>query len=301
MDKRRCAWCGTDNDPTRTSCTSCGTRLVPLREGEPIWAVPPESVAPLPPRSTEGWAPPSESATAPSAEGWGVGPQSGTPPVPAAPPGVLMSTAAATYPPQPLPPPNWAPPVTWPGSVPKASGSMPGALWAGIAVVVLAAMGFFLYQKMQSAIRFPDTIAGYQHDDSQIAETATEFMENTLKGVGIEAKAAIYGSIGTPAFIVVAFDTGGKPPPGSLDDFMTGFNSTSGSGTSIGRQVTETRDGVMYECGSIVSGQQGIGFDAAAVCLWGDDSTGGFVISTVSSDPKTAIDLTTQVHDAVVG
>ena len=286
MDKSRCAWCGTDNDPSLTSCTSCGTRLAPLQEGEPIWAVPPESVAPVPPRSAEAWA---------------VGSQPGTPPVPAAPPGVLQSTAAVGYPPQPLPPPNWAPPATWQGSVPKASSSMPGALWAGIAVVVLAAMGFFLFQKMQSAIGFPDTIAGYQHDESQIAKAATDTMESFIKGVGIEAKTAIYGDIGAPAFIVVAFDTGGEPPPGSLDEFMSGFNSTSGSGASLGRQVTETRDGVTYRCGSIVSQQSGTGFSAQAVCLWDDDSTGGFVISTVSSDPKSAVDLTAQVHDGVVG
>ena len=176
-----------------------------------------------------------------------------------------------------------------------------GALWVGIAFVVLIAIGVFFYQRMQSGISFPDTIAGYQHDQSQIAEAATEFMEKTLKSVGVEAKASIYGTIGTPAFIVVAFDTGGEPPPSSLDDFMGGFNSTSGSGASIGRQVTETRDGVRYRCGSIVSGQQGVGFDAAAVCLWDDDSTGGFVISTISSDPTSSVDLATQIHEAVVG
>jgi hypothetical protein len=301
VDKNRCAWCGTDNDPALTSCTSCGTRLVPLEEGEPIWAVPPESVAPVPPRSTAGWAVPSEPAASPPAEGWGGVPQSGTPPVPATPPGILQSTAAVAYPPQPLPPPNWAPPATWPGSVPKASGSMPGALWAAIAIVVLAAMGFFLYQKMQSAISFPDTLGGYQHDDSQIAKAATDTMESYMKGVGIEAKTAIYGDIGAPAFIVVAFHTGGEPPPGSLDEFMSGFNTTSGSGASLGHQVIETRDGVTYKCGSIVSQQPGTSFSAQAVCLWDDDSTGGFVISTVSSDPKSAVDLTAQVHDGVVG
>jgi len=178
---------------------------------------------------------------------------------------------------------------------------MPGALWGGIAAIVLAAMGFFLYQKMQSAIAFPDTIAGYQHDESQIAEAATDTMESFLKGAGIDVKTAIYGDIGAPAFIVVAFDTGGEPPPGTLDEFMSGFNTTSGSGASLSDQVTETRDGVKYKCGSIVSQEPGTSFSAQAVCLWDDDSTGGFVISTVSSDPNAAIDLITQVHDAVVG
>ena len=299
MEKSRCAWCGTDNDPALSSCSSCGTRLLPLEEGEPIWAVPPESVAPVPPRSNAGWAVPSEPAASQPSEGWGTGQQPGTPPVPAAPAGVLHSTAAPPYPPQPLP--NWAPPGTWPGSAPKASGSKPGALWAGIAVVVLAAMGFLLFQRMQGGISFPDTIAGYQHDESQIAKAATDTMETYMNGVGLKAKTAIYGNIATPAFIVVAFNTSGEPPPGSLDDFMTGLNSTSGSGASIGRQVTESRDGVTYRCGSIVSEQQGGGFDASAVCLWDDNSTGGFVISTVSSDPMSSVDLTAQIHEAVVG
>ena len=56
-----------------------------------------------------------------------------------------------------------------------------------------------------------------------------------------------------------------------------------------------------YRCGSIVSEQQGGGFDASAVCLWDDNSTGGFVISTVSSDPMSSVDLTAQIHEAVVG
>jgi len=77
-------------------------------------------------------------------------------------------------------------------------------------------MGFFLFQKMQSAISFPDTIAGYQHDDSQIAKAATEFLEKTLDGVGIEAKAAIYGDIAKTGFMVIAFETSGTPLPGTL-------------------------------------------------------------------------------------
>jgi len=286
VDKRRCAWCGTDNDPARTSCTSCGTRLTPLQEGEPIWAVPPESVAPVPP---------------PSTEGWGVGPQSGTPPVPAAPPGILQSTAAVAYPPQPLPPPNWAPPATWQGSVPKASSSMPGGLWAAIAVVVLAAMGFFLFQKMQSAISFPDTIAGYQHDDSQIAKAATEFLEKTLDGVGIEAKAAIYGDIAKTGFMVIAFETSGTPLPGTLEDFATGFAGTSGGSVDTGKAVTETRDGVTYRCASINMNRPASLGDPQAVCMWNDDDTGGFVITAISSNTEAAVDLAANVHDGVVG
>jgi hypothetical protein len=299
VEKNRCAWCGTDNDPALTSCTSCGTRLLPLEEGEPIWAVPPESVAPVPPRSTAGWAVPSEPAASPPAQGWGTGQQPGTPPVPAAPSGVLHSTAAVPYPPQPLP--NWAPPGTWPGSAPKASGSKPGALWAGIAVVVLAAMGFFLFQRMQGGISFPDTIAGYQHNDSQIAEAATEFMEKTLKSAGVEAKAAIYGDIATTGFMVIAFETGGAPLPSSLEDFATGFAGSGNGSVDTGKALTETRDGVTYRCASITLNRPATIGDPKAVCVWNDQDTGGFVIDAISPNTKAALDLAANVHDGVVG
>src|SRR5207247_8711313 len=99
---------------------------------------------------------PSAQAASQPSGGWGPEQQPGPPPVPAAPAGVPPSPTAPPYPPQPLP--NWAPPATWPGSAPKASGSKPGALWAGIAVVVLAAMGFLLFQRMQGGLSLPDTI-----------------------------------------------------------------------------------------------------------------------------------------------
>jgi hypothetical protein len=271
VDKSRCAWCGTDNDPSRTSCTSCGTRLVSLQEDEPVWAVPPESVSPVP--------------------------DSGTPPVPAAPSGVLHNTAAV--PPQPLPMPNWPPTVTWPGSAPKASGSMLGALWAVIAIVLLVAMGLFLYQRMQSGFGFPDTIAGYQHDESQIAEAATEFMEKTLKSVGVEAKAAIYGDISTTGFMVIAFETNGSPLPGGLEDFATGFAGSGGGSVDTGEAVTETRDGVTYRCAAIILDRPTATGDPRAVCVWNDQDTGGFIVDAVSPNTTAAMDLAWNVHDSV--
>src|SRR5206468_6065425 len=123
---------------------SGGTRRLPRGEGDPIWAAPPESVAPAPPRSNAGWAVPSEPAASQPSEGGGTGQQPGTPPVPAAPSGVLHSTAAVPYPPQPLP--NRAPPPTCPGSAPNARGSKPGALWAGLAVDRPAAPGYRPFQ-----------------------------------------------------------------------------------------------------------------------------------------------------------
>jgi hypothetical protein len=297
VDKIRCAWCGTDNDPGRTACTSCGTHLVPPQEGEPIWAVPPESVAPIPPRSTAGTSVPPEPASSPGSESWGAGPDPGTPQVPAAPSGVLHSTAAVQ--PQPLPMPSWPPTTTWPDSAPKASGSMAGALWAGIVVVVLVAFGFFLVQRMQSGISFPDTIAGYQHDESQIAEAATEFMEKTLKTVGVEAKAAIYGDLSTTGFMVIAFETDGSPLPGGLEDFATGFGASSGGSVDTGQAVTETRDGVNYRCAAIILDRPTTIGDPRAVCVWNDQDTGGFVIDAVSANTAAAMDLASNVHDSV--
>lgn len=221
--------------------------------------------------------------------------------MPAAPSGVHRSTGAVPYPPQPPAMPNWAPPATWPGASPKASGSMPGALWAAIAVVVLVTMGFFLYQKLQGGISFPDTIAGYQHDESQIAEAATEFLEKTLKSAGVEAKAAIYGDIATTGFVVIAFETNGSPLPGSLEDFATGFAGSGSGSIDTGKAVAETRDGVTYRCASIALNQPATIGDPKAVCVWNDQDTGGFVIDAISPDTKAAMDLAANVHDGVVG
>jgi hypothetical protein len=195
--------------------------------------------------------------------------------------------------------PSWPPTATWPGSAPKAGGSVPGALWAGIAIVVLVALGFFLYQRLQSGIGFPDTIAGYQHDESQIAEAATEFMEKTLKSVGVEAKAAIYGDLSTTGFMVIAFETDGSPLPGGLEDFATGFGGSGGASVDTGRAVTETRDGVTYRCAAIILDRATTIGDPRAVCVWTDQDTGGFVIDAVSQNTAAAMDLAANVHDSV--
>lgn len=176
---------------------------------------------------------------------------------------------------------------------------MPGALWAGIAIVVLVALGFFLYQRLQSGIGFPDTIAGYQHDESQIAEAATEFMEKTLKSVGVEAKAAIYGDLSTTGFMVIAFETDGSPLPGGLEDFATGFGGSGGASVDTGRAVTETRDGVTYRCAAIILDRATTIGDPRAVCVWTDQDTGGFVIDAVSQNTAAAMDLAANVHDSV--
>ncbi|HYU92831.1 MAG TPA: hypothetical protein VEN95_05070 [Actinomycetota bacterium] len=174
-----------------------------------------------------------------------------------------------------------------------------GALWVGIAIVILVAMGFFFYQKMQSGISFPDTIAGYQHDESQIAEAATEFMEKTLKSVGVEARAAIYGDISTTGFMVIAFETSGSPLPGGLEDFATGFDGSGGGSVDTGTAVTETRDGVTYRCAAIILGRPSTIGDPRAVCVWNDQDTGGFLIDAVSPNTSAAMDLASSVHDSV--
>jgi hypothetical protein len=178
---------------------------------------------------------------------------------------------------------------------------MAGPLRAGIVVVVLVALGFFLVQLLQSGIGFPDTIAGYQHDDSQIAEAATEFMEKTLKSVGLEAKAAIYGDLSTSGsgFMVIAFETDGSALPGGLEDFATGFGASSGGSVETGRAITETRDGVTYRCAAIIMDRPTTGGDPQAVCVWNDQDTGGFVVDAVSPDTTAAMDLASEVHDSV--
>jgi hypothetical protein len=176
---------------------------------------------------------------------------------------------------------------------------MAGPLWAGIIVVVLVTLGFFLVQGLQSGITFPDTIAGYQHDESQIAEAATEFMEKTLKSVDVEAKAAIYGDISTTGFMVIAFETDGSALPGGLEDFATGFGASSGGSVDTGQAVTETRDGVTYRCAAIILDRPTTIGDPRAVCVWNDQDTGGFVIDAVSANTAAAMDLAANVHESV--
>jgi hypothetical protein len=178
---------------------------------------------------------------------------------------------------------------------------MSGALWAGVAIVVLAALGIVLFQKLQSGIRFPDTIAGYQHDESQVAGAATDFMEKALKSAGVEAKAAIYGDISTTGFMVITFDTNGSPLPGGLEDFAGGFAGSSGGSVSTGEPVTETRDGVTYRCAAIILDRPTTTGDPRAVCVWSDQDTGGFIIDAVSPNTTAAMDLASNVHDSVAG
>ena len=179
---------------------------------------------------------------------------------------------------------------------------MVGVLFIGIAVLVLLAMALFLYQRLQSGISFPDTIAEYQHNDSQIADAATEFMEKTIKSMGVEAKAAIYGDTAAPAFVVIAFEADGSAlPGGGLEGFASGFAGSGAGSVDTGRAVTDTRDGVSYRCAPIILDRPTAIGDPRAVCLWTDEDTTGVVIDAVSADTTVAMDLAATVHDGVAG
>jgi len=261
----RCAWCGTENDPSATSCSSCGTRLGPVDAGAQAWS------SPLPP--------------APS------------PTVPVS--GPMGSGVEQPYAQHPAT--AWRAPVPWPEPVPSARGrSVPSGLWIGLVVAVLATMGVFFYLKLQRPISFPGSIAGYQHDESQIAKAATDFLEKSLKSVGIQAKAAIYGDISAPAFIVIGYERSGSTSTASLDEFARGFDSSSGGTTVVLEQkISENRNGVDYTCAPLQSSSSSTQAQARAVCMWQDVGTGGFVISGLSSDPGASLDLSAQIHDAV--
>lgn len=279
MDKIRCPWCGTENASGRTYCSSCGTRFVPPKEGESSWEAPPESINPVPPGSAEGPA---------------------VPPQPAMPPGVLHGTPAA--PPQPPSLPSWPPTATWPSAQTQATGSMVGVLLIGIAVLVLLAMALFLYQRLQSGISFPETIAACQHNESQLADAATEFMEKTIKSMGLEAKAAVYGDSTSPCFLIIAFEADGPSlTGGGLEDFASGFAGSGAGSVDTGRAVSETREGVTYRCAPIILNRATTIGDPRAVCLWTDQETAGVVIDTVSVDTTAAMDLAATVHDGVAG
>jgi zinc-ribbon domain len=260
----RCAWCGTENDATATACSSCGARLTPSETTENMWS------SPLPP------APPTAGPVA----------------------GPLGGASGQASPPQPAS--AWPASLPWPEPAPPARRSLPAALWVALVAAVLAVTAVFLYMKLQQPISFPGEIAGYQHDDSQIAHAATDFLEKALKSVGIHAQAAIYGDISNPAFIVIGYKRSDSTAGASLDEFASGFDSTSGSSVVLTQQISDTRDGVDYTCAPLQSTSSSSGAQARAICMWQDDGTGGFVISAVSADPNSTMDLSTQIHDAVV-
>lgn len=260
----RCVWCGTENDPAATACASCGTRLTPMESHANAWS------SPLPP--------------APTSAGSGAGPLGG----------------AVGQPYEQHPATAWRAPVPRPEPLTPAPRSF-GTLWVGLVAAVLAVTAVFLYMKLQRPISFPGEIAGYHHDDSQVANAATEFLEKALKSVGIQAKAAIYGDISDPAFIVIGYERSGSTGVASLDQFASGFDSSSsGSSVVLSQEISDTRHGVEYSCAPLESTSTSSGAEARAVCMWQDDGTGGFVISALSSDPNSTLELSSQVHDAVV-
>jgi hypothetical protein len=178
---------------------------------------------------------------------------------------------------------------------------MAGPLWAGIVVLVLVALGFVLVQRLQSGITFPDTIAGYQHNESQIADAVTETVEERLKSMGVEGKVAIYGDLATPGFVVIAFETGGSSLPGGMEDFASGFAASGAGSVDTGRAVTDTRGDVTYRCATVILDHPATVGDPRAVCLWTDQDTAGVVVDAVSADTTVAMDLTSTVHEGVAG
>jgi hypothetical protein len=274
----RCAWCGAENDPARSSCVSCGTRLSgldrsqeestpapPIIPAMPVPAAPP----PAPAGTSAGWGGP----TAVS-QGWGT--RTGQQP------------AAQTWPPATQLPGTPTP------NPPRRP--LPRVLLVAIVAGILAALGLFLLLRGRNDISYPSSIGSYQRDDSDPARALTDPLENQMKAGGYHAEAAVYGAMPNPAFVVAAFDVSGSPPPGTFEAFAHGFESTSGLTVALNQTLTQTQGDATYTCAPVPSAAR----PDLALCLWDDEGTGGFVFSTVSSDAQSAVDLTAQIHDAVV-
>ncbi len=274
----RCAWCGAENDPAQTSCVSCGTRLPGLERSQetspptapPVVPAMPVPATPAPTTGSTGWGGP-----AATSQGWG----------------------STTY--QQPGVQTWAPVTVPPGSetpIPSKR-STPGMLVVVVVAGVLASLGVLLFLKVQHHINFPDTIGSYQRDDSELAKAAAKQVEDAVKGTGLKPHVAVYGSMPTPALVVVAFEVSGSAPTGAFEEFARGVEASSGMTVQLDKTVTDTRGEAAYTCAPVRSTTVA----DLAVCMWDDDGTGGLLVSTVSPDAQSAVDLTTQIHDAVVG
>ncbi len=274
----RCAWCGGENDPAQTSCVSCGTRLPGLERSQ-------ESASPAAPPVVPAMPAPAQPAPATQSAGWG------------APAATSQGWGSTTY--QQPGVQTWPPATVLPGSATPTAPkrSTPSMLVVVVVAGVLASLGAFLFLKVQHHISFPDTIGSYQRDDSELAKAAAKQVEDAVKGTGLKPNVAVYGSMPTPSFIVVAFEVSGTAPSGAFEEFARGVESSSGMTVQLDKTVTNTRGGATYTCAPVYSNT----VPDLAVCMWDDNGTGGFLVSTVSVDAQSAVGLTAQIHDAVIG
>lgn len=239
-----------------TACTRCGASLA---------AVGP----PLPPP--------------PGGSGWAAGPA----PAPAQATGVL-APPLARRPGMPSVPP-WPAPT----SAPAPAARQPWVpLLAGVLVLGLAA---FVGWRLLSGGRFPDEIAGYPRNTSEIGETMADLVRQAASAGGLDVEVAIYGEGFEPAFLVVLID---DAPALSADAFFegaaAGFAGTSGVPVDTAAQVTATRGDSRYLCAPVRDAGTG-----GALCVWSEEGTVGMVVSMLGDDVTGAMTLTQQVDDAV--
>lgn len=122
--------------------------------------------------------------------------------------------------------------------------------------------------------------------------------------MGHRFRVAAYGE-GSLSFMVMAVDASSLPVPHSaLESFGAGFGAASGGATvDLASQVSDVRAGVTYICTPVVGSAGGITAAAptpTSACIWTDERTTGWVLTYLSSDVSTDLDLAVEIRRGVV-
>lgn len=256
-----CPWCGATNVPRAEFCETCHSRL--RREAE--------VAEPFKPPQQLGGRPASGLRSPQAAAGGGLLPTAG---------GTLPSFEADRRP-------------------------IPTSTWLILGVVLAGVLGLGLYLFLgRTSIRIPDAIAGRTLLDEPMVQQSIDQMVREADDLGMDLNAGFYQRGGLPAFMVLAVAGGGNEEAQQIfDGFVAGMESEGDTAVDGASQHTQTRDGVSYICAPVESDlltRSAAGVPGFSVCQWHDGDTTGFVLSFESDEPSVTLDLTEQVHRAVV-
>jgi hypothetical protein len=166
---------------------------------------------------------------------------------------------------------------------------------AVVAIVVVAATG-----GGRTKFHTAATLAGEPLMTSEVAKGLAEGMRNEIKGRGAPAPVvALYGPASQPKYILMEFGISFEGEYGSLPNAMssvgTGVATTAGS-LDVVHAVYDTRGGTDLGCAPLSSAGTALG----SMCMWDDGNTTGFVVLITVSELQSALDITSQAHDASV-
>jgi hypothetical protein len=207
--------------------------------------------------------------------------------------------------PEPVPaPPPWGPPAPpdepdmgWMSTQTKVLIAIGAVGVVAVAAVLLFVVSGGGHPKFHTAA----TLAGEPLMTSEVAKGLAEGMRNEIKSRGAPAPVvALYGPASQPKYILMEFGISLEAEygnlPNALTDVGTGVASTAGS-LDVVHAVYDTRGGTDLGCAPLSSGETFLG----SMCMWDDGDTTGFVVLITVSELQSALDITSQAHDASVG